>query len=373
MRKFVSLIAGGILLTLLTGGFLVWQRYAQNVEQIFPYPYGFSSTPENVRPEAPIVLVGDRMGKNFSRFIPELSGAISANLDKAIKIQDLTAQGQSLPRTLHLLEHLVPWPQIVIYHGGSEEFREKKFEIPEVPKIRKNLDRYHDEVIETFLILYPWLSRIVYEPVERVKLPEAPAPMAEVSQKEYLSRLETELLLYEQQLVQLVEMSKNRNSLLILTTTPVNLDIPPREVCDFSSNLEIEKKILELREYLKKNDLKSAYQESSEARRRYLGNARLLYIHGQISRRLGKLDEGKKALLEASAYDCAPWRTTSVQNSIIRKVARDHQVLLFDFALLVEKDWVQNTTFFDELFPQNLYYERAMAQLGLVIRKILKL
>lgn len=358
---------------LLTGGFLVWQRYSQNEEQIFPYPYSFSTTRENEKPAAPIVLVGDRMGDNLSRFIPELSQAISVHLDKPIKIQNLTALGQSLPRTLHLLEHLVPWPQIVIYHAGSEEFREKKFEISEIPKIRINLDRYQHEVIETFLILYPWLSRLVYEPVKRVQLPENPAPPEEITEENYLARLETELLLFEQQLVQMVEMSKNRNSLLILTTTPINLDIPPKGVCGFSSNLEIDKKILELREYLKKNDLKSAYQESTEAIRRYLGNARLLYIHGQISRRLGKLDEGRKALLEASAYDCSPWRATAVHNSIIRKVAKDHQVLLFDFALLVEKDWVQNLTYFDEINPQNLYYERAMSQLGQVIRKILKL
>lgn len=373
MRKFVSVFGAIFAVLLLTGGFLVWQRYSENVEQIFPYPYGFSSAREKVKPEAPIVLVGDRMALNLSRFIPELSQAISVNLDKPIKIQNLTADGQSLPRTLQLLEHLVPWPQIVIYHGGSEEFREKKFEISEIPKIRKNLDRYHDEVIETFLILYPWLSRLVYEPVQRVMLPESPAAPSLLSEKDYLARLETELLLFEQQLVQMVDMSKNRNSLLILTTTPINLDIPPKEVCEFSTNLEIDKKILELREYLKKNDLKSAYQESTEAKRRYLGNARLLYIHGQISRRLGKLDEGKKALLEASAYDCSPWRATAVHNSIIRKVARDHQILLFDFALLVEKDWVQNLTFFDEIHPQNLYYERAMSQLGQVIRKILKL
>ncbi len=373
MRKFVTVIGAIFLVLLLTGGFLVWQRYSQNVVQIFPYPYSFSSVREDQKPEAPIVLVGDRMGSNFARFIPELSKSISVNLDKPIKIQNLTAEGQSLPRTLNLLDHLVPWPQIVIYHGGSEEFREKKFEISEIPKIRQNLDRYHHEVIETFLILYPWLSRLVYEPVKRVQLPETPAEPTDIGEKEYLARLETELLLYEQQLVQMVEMSKNRNSLLILTTTPINLDIPPKDVCGFSTNLEIDKKILELREYLKKNDLKSAYQESSEARRRYLGNARLLYIHGQISRRLGKLDEGRKVLLEASAYDCVPWRATAVHNSIIRKVARDHQILLFDFALLVEKDWVQNLTYFDELHPQNLYYERAMSQLGQVIRKILKL
>jgi hypothetical protein len=54
-------------------------------------------------------------------------------------------------------------------------------------------------------------------------------------------------------------------------------------------------------------------------------------------------------------------------------MAREHQVLLFDFAKLVENQWEKNTTFFDETHPQNLYYDKGMEQLGLVIRNILKL
>jgi hypothetical protein len=105
----------------------------------------------------------------------------------------------------------------------------------------------------------------------------------------------------------------------------------------------------------------------------YSGNAQLHFIHGQISRRLGMLDEAKNALLQASAYDCGPWRATELQNSIIKKVAKEHQILLFDFAKVVEDDFGKNTTFFDEIHPQNLYYDKGMAQLGLVIKSILKL
>ena len=64
---------------------------------------------------------------------------------------------------------------------------------------------------------------------------------------------------------------------------------------------------------------------------------------------------------------------TETHNSIIRQVAQDHQVLLFDFARLVENEYTENTTFFDEIHPQNLYYEKGMQQLGLLIKSILKL
>lgn len=373
MKKLLILICTALGVSLLTAGFFIWQRYDQNPEQIFPYPYRFQSEAPAFRPEAPILIVGDRMGEKFAKHSSELAASISRNLEHPIKIQSIAKEGHALHRTLHQLRSTAPWPQIVIYQGGSEEFFEHKFEPSEIAKIAQNFERYQDERIETFLILLPWLSRLVYEPMKRTTLTETPELQFDISETEYLRRLETELLLYEQQLIQLVELSKDRNSLMILTTTPINLDSSPRKVCDFTTNLEIEKVIFELREFLKKNDLKSAYAMSSKAVKQHLGNALLLYIHGQIARRLGNLEDAKGALLEASSYDCKPWRTTEVHNSIIRKVARDHQVLLFDFARLVEKDWVKNITFFDELTPQTLYYEKGMQQLGLVIKRILKL
>lgn len=373
LKKLLSFLALIMLILVVTGGYFVWERYQKNPEQIFPYPYRFQSEAPALKPNAPILIVGDRMGAYFAKFITELAASISRNLEKPIKIQSIAMDGFALHRTLHQLKNTAPWPQIVIYQGGSEEFFEQKFELSEIPLIAKNFERYQDERIETFLILYPWLSRLVYEPMKRTTLAPTPTWEKEITEEQYLERLETELLLFEQQMIQLVEMSKDRNSLLILTTTPINLDIPPKEVCDFTSNLEVEKVIFDLRELLKKNDLKSAYLKSSQAVKKYLGNALLLYIHGQIARRLGNLEEAKVSLLEASAYDCRPWRATELNNSIIRKVARDHQVLLFDFARLVEKDWVKNTTFFDEIHAQNLYYEKGMHQLGLVIKQILKL
>jgi hypothetical protein len=96
-------------------------------------------------------------------------------------------------------------------------------------------------------------------------------------------------------------------------------------------------------------------------------------MHGQISKRLGLLDEAVDTLLNATAFDCQPWRTSHVQNSIIRKVARNHQVILFDYARMVENDFLTGTTYFDEIHPQNLYYEKAMEQLGLAIKGVLKL
>lgn len=372
MKKVLSLLMLIILVVIVTGGILVFHRYQKNPEQIVPYPYTFQKDAPSTVLEAPILITGDRMGLYFAKFKAELAKTISINLDRPIKIQSVARSGNGLHRTLHELKSLSQWPQILIYQGGSEEFSELKFNPSEITKITENFKRYNDDRIETFLILYPWLSRMVYEPISRVVLPPTPTE-EEMTEKSYIQRLETEILLYEQQLIQLVSMARDRNTLLILTTTPINLDIPPKKVCGFTTTTEIEAEILTLRDLLKQNNPKSAYTKSSKLITQYSGNAELLYIHGQISKRLGKLDEAKNSLLESSAYDCGAWRATAVHNSIIRKVAKEHQVLLFDFALLLEREYNNNVTFFDEIYPQNLYYDIGMQQLGLVIKRILKL
>lgn len=355
------------------GGYVLYGRYSKNIEQVVPYPYEFTQQAPAIKLDAPILITGDRMGVYFAKFKEQLALNISVNLANTIKIQSMAQNGNGIHRNLHELRSLAQLPQILIYQGGSEEFREAKFDLSEIKRIKGNFARYKDDRIETALILWPWISRLVYDPIKRVRMGEAPEFLVSLIEEEYLKRLETELLLYEEHLVQLSTLSKDRSALLILTTTPVNLDIRPKKVCTFTSNMGIEKEIFDLRELLKKDDSKTAYGRSSKLVKQNLGNPNVFYIHGQIARRLGKLEEAKENLRLASAYDCDPWRANELQNAIIRKVAKEQQVLLFDFAQLVEKDFSVNTTFFDELYAQNLYYEKGMEQLGLVIKSILKL
>ncbi len=373
MKKLLSILGMVFFVAILSGGILVFDRWRKNPEQIVPYPYDFVEAAPAMKPDAPILIIGDRMGAYFGRFKEELAAKISQNLDNVIKIQSIAAEGQGIHRTLHQLKSLEQWPQILIYQGGSEEFAETKFDPSEIKKISKNFNLYQDDRLHTFLILYPWLSRIIYTPIKRTHLPLTPVLKRELPEKEYLQKLETEILLYEEQLIQLVALSKDRNSLLILTTTPVNLDIPPKSVCSFSTNPEIDKAVSELQDLVKKEDWKSAWGKANKFTILYPGNALLFHLEGVIGKNIGKSGEAVNSMLQASSYECTSWRATEVQNSIIRKVASSQQVILFDFSRMVEKEWTTNVTFFDELHPQNIYYDKAMGQLGLAIRKILKL
>ena len=122
MKKVISTILVLFGFGMLTVGYLVFQRYQQNPEQIFPYPYKFKAPATPLKLDAPILIVGDRMGAYFAKFSSELSANISVNLSKPIKIQSIASQGRGIHRTLHELKSLVQWPQIVLYQGASEEF-----------------------------------------------------------------------------------------------------------------------------------------------------------------------------------------------------------------------------------------------------------
>lgn len=372
MKKFLSYFLSFILASILTVGFFIWHRYQNNPELIVPYPYTFVEKFDVIKTDSPILIVGDRMADYLSKFHVTLSETISSNLSAPIKIQTIAQSGEGLHRTLHRLKSLSKWPQILIYHGASEEFSENKLNSSELPKIKNNFSLYNNEKIQTLLMLFPWLSRIVYEPIDRVQLKVEVEPEV-YDEKNYLAKLETEFLLFEKQLIELIEIGRNRGTFIILMTTPINLNTPPRKTCSISTNEEIELKVYQLREMLKQNNPKEAYLSSSDLIKKFAGNAELFYFHGQISKRLGYDDEAIKMLHLGNSFDCEPWRSTEVHNSIIRKVAKDNQVLLFDFAQMTDNDLKENIIFFDEIYPENKYYEAVMNQLGLFIKKRLKL
>jgi hypothetical protein len=159
---------------------------------------------------------------------------------------------------------------------------------------------------------------------------------------------------------------------LILSTTPYKLDAIPHRVCAFTTTVELERELVGLNDAIAKEDYKAAYNLSSKLLGQYVGNTELHYLHGLVAQNLNNTPEAIETFKKASTFDCGPWRATEVYNSIIRKVAKEQQVMLFDFATLTERDFGR-PVFFDEIHPQNLYYERASKQLGLVIKSILKL
>ena len=67
------------------------------------------------------------MGHNLNAYLPSLIKDISSNLAEVIKVFNWSRKNEGMHRTLSKIKSLKNLPEIIIYHGGSEEFFEKTF------------------------------------------------------------------------------------------------------------------------------------------------------------------------------------------------------------------------------------------------------
>lgn len=368
-----KLLIGLPLLALALGYVLVSQRMAANPEGTMPLPYRLAPATQKIAVEAPLLITGDRMAQRFGLFKEVLSLEVSQGLSKPLKTGVLAQETHAMHRTLHQMENLETWPKVIIYTGGSVEFLEERFLTTQIPTVRRNFQRYQDDTWRTLMMLWPPSARLIYDPLTRVELTETVTLAPEKPEPETQARLELTLKLFEMELTRFVELARKNGALLILMTAPVNLDVAPKKVCSEAVNQEITQEIAAIRQLIRQQDYKAAYPRSKSLVETSLANAEVLYLHGQVAYRAGAGEEARDALRRAAAFDCRPWRATEITNNIIRQVAQVERVTLFDFAAMVEADWNQNSTFFDEIYPQDLYYEQSSKALAVVLKRLLKL
>lgn len=369
--KLIIAIPAGLLLF---GSYWLYERSSSYRGGIFPTPYEFSSSTDQIAVEAPILITGDRMALHLARFKENLALEVSQGLSKPIKIEVLAQEYDGIHRTLAQMENLSKWPKLIVYTGGSTELFEERFLKSQIPKIRTNIGRYQDDQWRTLLMIWPTFAKFLYEPLQRAKLPAmASENEKEISEVEYQARLELNYQLYEILLNRFVELARQNKQNIILVTVPVNLDIEPRKTCSLTYTDKVKKEIEEIRALIKNQDYKSAYPKTQDLTLATLANAEVFWLHGRVAMKLGKKLEARENLKKAAAFDCEFWRANEVTNNIIRKVAQEQRVTLYDFAEVVEDQWTLNTTFFDDIYAQNLYYDKAVQTLAVAIRKILKI
>jgi len=342
-----------------------------------PYPYSFSQTVTKDIPQridAPILIIGDRLGKRFATFSKFMADQISENLSKPIKIESLALDGEGVHRTLDKIKHIGRLPLIIIYLGGGQEYYEKKFNTKDINLISKNFKVYNDPRVQTLLMIFPVLSKFIYKIMDRNQFgPKIIKDKTEYSDITTQKRNIINFKLYEQELNEMFNYIKEHNSYLIAMTTPINLDIPPKKSCKGSLDEMGQENLRIIKNLIKDKDYKSAYEISKQLTLISNSNAKAHFIHGRIAKKLGLIKEAQKSLEMASAYDCVNWRGSLVHNSILEKVAKQNDVLLFDFNRMLKKNWTSNITFEDDIYPQSFYIEKSAKVLASKIKKILKL
>ncbi len=376
MKKILKKIAIFTIIILLLG--IGGIAYLLSLKPVMISPFSYSVEKINLlgineAEKADILIVGDRLGANLNNYLDGLKFDLKEEFKRELKIYNWSVDGEGLHRTLHKIKALKKLPPLILYHGGSQEWIEKKFNPNDKERILFNFKMFHDEKIISLIITFPDLSRLFYKPVTHYPLLNLRPSKTSYTDTNF-DKKEIEYLYYQEEMHEFLDYIKQKKSSPILLTTPINILIPPREACSNTSTNMIVEIQQEIEGLITEGNFKMAYSKAIELEKESLSNAKTFFLLGISAKANNDLKVAKDALTRANVYDCFNWRGNSVFNSILKKKAHDFQVEVIDFDLITSNSILAGEeVFFDEIYPQNLYYSNLMKDLAIVLKKYLNI
>lgn len=378
LKKLLILLLLGIISA---SAYLYWD-YSKKRTVITPYPYAFlNSFDDKYNKEhaqeitqaenAKILILGDRMGKTLDAYADNIKGQFGDAVKTPPSIYNWSAENEGLFRSIHKLKKLKKFPPIVIYFGGTSELFEKKFEIKDKKRILKNFKTFDDEKLISLIITFPWLSKALYQNISYQDLGDFKEYKSNLAASEKLEEKELTYKLYEYEVNELISLVKDKKSSLIFITAPLNLNVEPKEVCAHSETEDTIGMQQEIEAEIKEGAFKSAYPKALELSEVTYSNARSFYLLGQAALGQGNIQTARTALMKATAFDCSNWRGSAVYNAIIKAYAEKNQVTVIDFDQYLASNISEEGLFQDEIFPQNVFYQNMIKELGDILKKIL--
>ena len=363
----------------LAGGYAYYEFNGRKT-LIIPYPYSFNENAKNaLRSElkeaqsANILIIGDRMGERLSNYTPEMIKRLSINFKNPPTIYNWSKPHEGLHRTLFKLKSLSKVPRIVIYHGASSELYEKTFSVNDKKAILKNFSLYDNDKIISLIITFPFLSKFIYKKTDYFELGAIKEYQSHVSSAQKFDEKEISFKLFDYEMREMNDFLKTKKSHLILITTPINLEIRPKEVCSHSTSNDI----IELQQIIdnsiKEGNYKDAFTKAQSLTNETYGNALSSFLLGKSALGLGDLKLARESLQKAAIFDCTVWRGNAVYNSIMKSLALNHQLQLIDFDQLMASSLSKEGLFQDELFPQTLFYQTMFQDLEDILKKLLSI
>lgn len=372
MKLLIKLITISLIVIV---AYLAWV-YQNGQTAINPLPYNFKTQVFEGLPaaeEAHILFVGDRMGASLDPYLELINKSLDKKLKEPLRVYNWSRNGEGLHRTLAKLKTLNKYPQVVIYLGGGQEFEERRFYLSESSAILENFLRSQDERMLSIIMTAPVMSRFLYLPHKRVVFDEFIAETEEMDAMQIQSRISTTFQIFRFEMQEMIRLLKSQKSHLILTTQPINLDIPPKKICDNAqtSTQRVEQK--DIVALLQADRTKEAYARSKALVENSVGNALNFYLKGQSAKALGQYQEAMGNLQLATIFDCQLWRASPLLNEMIGQFAKKEDLFLVDFNQLLNQNFGEDELFLGELYPQHLYYQRFINEVLAKITQILAL
>lgn len=378
-NKKLSRVWLGIILFLtliiLTPAAWVTYRILTNPTQLIPYPYrvhiaNYSGLEQAEK--ATVLIVGDRMGKAIENYLPLLIEKSSVHLKTPLAISNWAQEHENLARTLAKLRALKKVPPVVIYHGASEELYERRFSVNDAKAVLKNFSKQENVKLMSLIITAPILSRLIYNPTKLVTLgPDIKRDDAQYSAEARQLQAELSFKIFQAELQDLIQWSKEHKTQLVLVSTPINLEALPHQVCDNTTSENLKSYQDELASRIAKDDFKLTSAELTELTQKIIGNALNFHMLGTVYLKTGQMARARQEFIKAAAYDCSPWRTNPIHNILIEKYARQENIHFVDFDKLVNKNLGLDATFISEIYPQHVYYQQITEILAQKIIEVL--
>ncbi len=357
------------------GSAFLLDRYNKNLTKITPYPFEFTAPLLDKNIEfAPIVIIGDRLSKRLSSFIPELTEKLSVKLSKAIKIKTFAQDGENIHRSLQKLKELSKMPLIIIYMGNNDESYERLYQFKDAGLVKRNFKLFDNDYAKTGMLIAPFLSRFIYNPTSRVELgPHTKHFDKELSDARIQNMWSINFRLYEAALNEMFNLGKRKGSIIIPITSPLNYRTLPKRSCYGAIDQDGSKDLKALQKLIKSGRYRDAEILSKDLILLHPSHSAVLHGHAQVMLKTGKQKQAIKYFKQAIAFDCGNKYGNPVYNSILKKYADKYNITYFDFEEMINKNIAQAGVFQDEVYPQDIYYQNLIDALADRIKNLLKL
>lgn len=386
MKKNLKFVLMYLALFLFSGAafYYVARPFLKSKIRIIPYPYEFTEKYQKrialelkdqiIEAEnSQVLIIGDQMGKSLTPYLPTLAEHFNKTKTRPPIVYNWSSEHEGLFRSLSKIKLLKKIPPIIIYFGASSELYEKRFEVKDGNKILENFKTYENDSIISLIITFPWLSKYFYSPVSYLNIEDIKPYKNLISSTQKLEELEIGFKMFQYELKELIDIVKNKKTQIIFITTPINPDVPPKKVCQHANNDEIHIMQKEIQALIEKNEFKEAFPKIDMLAKTTFVNAKSYYLLGKAALGIGQLNIARDAFIKASVFDCQSWRGNGVYNAIIKNEAKAHFNSLVDFEQYMYSQLSKDGLFFDDLYPQNIFYQSIVKELAEVISQLLSI
>ncbi len=331
---------------------------------IIPFPYYFKNLQFNkeileMASNSHVLIVGDQMGAALKRFNDNFTQKEAKNLRHPLKVFNWSQTNEGLHRTVYKIKSLKKLPPLIIYHGASQEHFEKRFNLKNFEKINYNIDIFYKSDIISTIIIFPFLSRIIYKLVDYIKFKKDIIPdKKEYSASQLQKKIKITYNLFEMELISMINYIKDKGSKLLVITPPINLDIKPITCSNAITDKILKKQ--EKVELLMKTP-KLALIEVNELLQISLANAKTYYLYAQVAKKMNSFRRAKNALYRATAYSCTTKGPNIIFNKVLITKSEERDVGIIDFDRILNRKYGKDILFLNRYQPQEKYYNKLVS------------